>query len=223
MADHHDRAGEFEQRVFERAQGFHVQVVGRFIEHQHVAAGNQCLGQVQASAFTAREHAHALLLVGAVEVEAACIGAAGHGEPADSQHVQAAGDVFPDGFLVGQIVAVLVHKGHSRGLADHDFAAVRLFFTANQFEQRRFTGTVGADDADDSACRNFEAQVVDQEAVAKRLAHALEFDDLIAQALGHGNENLLRLIALLVFKVRQFLEAGQARLALGLARLGVLA
>ena len=136
VADHHDRAGEFEQRVFERAQGFNVEVVGRFVKHQHVATGDQCLGQVQASAFTAREHAHALLLVGAVEVEASCVGAAGHGETADSQHVQAAGDVFPDGFFVGQVVAVLVDKGHARGLADHHFAAVGLFLAGDQLEER---------------------------------------------------------------------------------------
>ncbi len=30
--------GEFQQRIFQRAQGFHVEVVGRFVEQQHVTA-----------------------------------------------------------------------------------------------------------------------------------------------------------------------------------------
>src|SRR3546814_3579634 len=34
MRDHDRRTGEFQQRVFQRAQGFHVQVVGRFVEQQ---------------------------------------------------------------------------------------------------------------------------------------------------------------------------------------------
>ena len=52
MGDDGDAAGEFEQRIFERAQGFHVEVVGGFVEQQHVAAGDKGLRQVQASAFT---------------------------------------------------------------------------------------------------------------------------------------------------------------------------
>ena len=52
VGDDHHAAGEFEQRIFQRAQGFHVQVVGGFIEQQHVAAGDKGLRQVQASAFT---------------------------------------------------------------------------------------------------------------------------------------------------------------------------
>jgi hypothetical protein len=57
---------------------------------------------VQATALTTREHAHLLLLVAAVEVEAPAVGAAGHLELADVDDVQAAGDVFPDGLVVGQ-------------------------------------------------------------------------------------------------------------------------
>jgi len=48
-------AGEFQQGVFECAQGFHVEVVRRFIEQQHVAAGEQGLGQMQAATLTAGE------------------------------------------------------------------------------------------------------------------------------------------------------------------------
>src|SRR5690606_22945475 len=45
MRDHEGVAGEFQQRVFQRAQGFDVEVVGRFVEQQHVAALQQGLGR----------------------------------------------------------------------------------------------------------------------------------------------------------------------------------
>src|SRR5574343_553966 len=90
VRDHHGRAGELQQGLFQRTQGFDVQVVRRFVQHQHVAALGQGLGQVQATTLTTRERAHQLLLVVALEVEAADVGAAGHDELADGDVVQAA-------------------------------------------------------------------------------------------------------------------------------------
>jgi hypothetical protein len=57
----------------------------------------------------------------------------------------------------------------------------------------------------------------------KALLTFVEFDDLVAQALAGRNEDFLGFVALLVFGGVHFLEAGQTRLGLGLARLGVLA
>src|SRR5690606_8517399 len=50
----------------------------------------------------------------------------------------------------------------------------------------------------------------------------LELDDLGAQALARRDEDLVGLVALLVVDRLQLLDAGQARLALGAAALGVL-
>ena len=163
------------------------------------------------------------MLVSAVEVEAAGVGAAGHRELANRQHIKPAGDVFPNRFLICKIVTVLVDKGHTRGFSDHHFTAVGFFLAGNQFEQCRFTGTVGADDADDGAGRHLKAQVVDQQSITERLADALELDDLVAQALGHGNENFVGFNALLVFEIGKFFKPGKARLAFGLTRFWVLA
>ncbi len=223
MADHHHAAREFEQRVFQRAQRFDVEVVGRFVQQQHVAAGDQRLGQVQPAALAAGQVPTLFCWSPPLKLKRPQIGAAGHLELADVQDVEAAGDVFPHGLVVRQFVAVLVDEGHLHGRADLHFAAVRLFLAGDQLEQRRLAGAVGADDADDGAGRHLEAQVVDQQAVAEGLADVLELDHFVAQALGHRDEDLLRLVALLVFEVGQFLEAGQPRLALGLAGLGVLA
>ena len=135
MANHHDRACKLQQGIFQGAQCFHVQVVGGFVQQQHVAAFDQCFGQVQTAALTAGQHADFLLLVATIEVEAAAIRTAWHLEFAHGHDVEATGHIFPNGFFVGQVVAVLVDKGHLHGLANFDRAAVRLLFASNQFEQ----------------------------------------------------------------------------------------
>jgi hypothetical protein len=46
VADDHGAAGELLQRLFQVLQGLDVQVVGRFVEQDDVAALGQGLGQV---------------------------------------------------------------------------------------------------------------------------------------------------------------------------------
>ena len=75
VGDDHRAAGEREQRLLERAQRVDVEVVGRLVEQQHVAAAAQQLRQVHAVALAARERADLALLVGALEVEAGHVGA----------------------------------------------------------------------------------------------------------------------------------------------------
>src|SRR5690606_31143394 len=118
--------------------------------------------------------------------------------------------------------AGLIHESQLDGLADIDRAGVGLLFTGNHAEQRRLAGAVRADDPDDGTGGDLEAQVVDQQALAVGLADVLEFDDIIAQALGHRYEDFLRFIALLVFVRGKLFEACQARLGLGLPAFGVL-
>src|SRR5690606_13165612 len=57
----------------------------------------------------------------------------------------------------------------------------------------------------------------------KALGDILELEHLVAQTLGHGNENFVGFVALLVVHITQLFKARQTRLALGLAALGVLA
>src|SRR5690606_635305 len=91
MADDEGVARELQQRVFQRAQGLDVEVVGRFVEQQHVAALQQGLGHVQAAAFATGERADQLLLVLPLEVEAADVGARLDLDAVDVEDVQAAG------------------------------------------------------------------------------------------------------------------------------------
>ena len=75
VADDHGAAGEILQRCFERGQRLDVEIVGRLVEQDQVGAGFQHLGEMNAVTLAARELADLLLLVGALEVEPADIGA----------------------------------------------------------------------------------------------------------------------------------------------------
>jgi len=104
-----DRAArERQQRLFERTQRLDVEVVGRFVEQQHVAAGLQHLRQVNAVALAAGQLADQLLLLGAGEIEPADVAARRGLVVADLDQVEAAGDLLPDAVLVVQLLARLV-------------------------------------------------------------------------------------------------------------------
>ncbi len=89
-------------------QRLDVEVVGRLVEQQDVAAGLEHLGHVHAVALTARELADVLLLVLALEVERADISAGAHVHAVDLHVVEPVGDLFPHVVLGIEMVAALV-------------------------------------------------------------------------------------------------------------------
>src|SRR3546814_674358 len=89
MADDHRAAREILQRLFECGERFGVEIVGRFVEQQHVAALFQHLGHMDAVALAARQLADLFLLVDALEVEGADISARLHLVLADVHHFSA--------------------------------------------------------------------------------------------------------------------------------------
>ena len=108
VGDDDGAAGEVLERVFQRPQGFDVEVVGGFVEQEDVAAGLQELGHVDAVALAAGQEADLLLLVAALEVEGAAVGAGVHRGGAELDDLGAAGDLLPDGVAGGEGVAGLV-------------------------------------------------------------------------------------------------------------------
>jgi hypothetical protein len=122
--------------------------------------------------------------------------------------------------LVVQGVAALVDVGELDGVADAQLAAVGLLLADHHAEQGGLAGAVGADDADDAAARQVEAQVRRSAAGRRRPCAGLGLDDQVAQARARRDVEFVGLVALLVV-LEQLLEARQARLALGLAALGV--
>ena len=58
MAHQKHRAVVALQQVFEQFQGVDVQVVGGFVQHQHIGGAGKQAGQQQAVALAPREAAH---------------------------------------------------------------------------------------------------------------------------------------------------------------------
>ena len=75
----------------------------------------------------------------------------------------------------------------------------------------------GPDDADDAARGQVEVEVVDEQAVAVRLAQVFRFDDDIAQALARRDVDLVGLVAFLEFARGELFVTRDARLVLGAA------
>ena len=223
VGDHDGGAGEVQQRFFQRTQGFHVEVVGRFVEQQHVGTLLESQGQVQAATLTTGEVLDELLLVGALEVEATDVTARRHLVTADLDHVEAIGNLLPYGLVAVEVVAALVDAGDLHGFADLDGAGIRLLLAGDHAQQGRLARAVAADHADDGALGDAERQVVDQHAITEGLRHVVEVDDLVAQARTGRDVDLVGLAALLEFLRLHFLETLQTRLGLGLTRLGALA
>ena len=221
MGNDHRAAGESQQGFFQRPQRFHVEIVGRLVEQQHIAATAQQLGQMHAVAFAAGQILDELLLIRSLEVEAANVGAGTDLIAAHRDQVEAIGDFLPDGLAAVEGIARLIDIGQPDGIADPQRAAIRLFLTDQHAEQGGFAGAVGTDDADDAALGQAEVEAVDQQPVTKALAQAGRFHHEFAQARPRRNVQFLGFVALLEFLRFQFLEAGDTRLALGVATLGI--
>ena len=138
---------------------------------------------MHAVALAAREQAHFLLLICALEVEPATIGAAWDFFLAAEQHlIKTAGDFLPDCFLVIKVRATLIDVGNFDRVTQADRTAVWLFRSRQHLEQRRLTRAVRTDDADNAAGGKLERQAVDQEAVAECFRQVLGLDDNAAKA-----------------------------------------
>ena len=219
VRDDHRAAGIGFERVLKRAQRLGVEVVGRFVEQQHVAAVLQHLGEVHAVALATGEIADLLLLVGAAEIEGGAICARIDLVLAELDHFGPTRNFLPDVLVGIERVAALVDITHLHRLADADRAGVGLLVAGEHAEQRRLASAVRADDADDAAGRQLEGEVFDQHLVGKTLGQAVDLDDDIAEALAGRNDDL-RVGRLAVLSLLdQFLIRLDARLRLGLASL----
>ena len=78
VADDQRATGKVIQRFFQRPQCIDIEVVCRFVKKQHICAGLQHFGEVDAISLTTRQRLYLLLLIGAEEVEAGHIGARVH-------------------------------------------------------------------------------------------------------------------------------------------------
>ncbi len=197
MADDEGTAGEGEQGFFQGPQGLHVQVVGRLVEQQQVAAAFEQLRQVHPVALAAGEVADPFLLVRTLEVEAAAVGPRGHLVPPDDDVVRTVGDLLPHGLGTVQGIAALVHAGDLDHIADMQLARVRLLLAGEDAKQGRLTGAIGPDNTDDATLGQIEGQVLVQQVVRVGFTQPLGLDHQVSQARTRWDIELVGLVAAL--------------------------
>src|SRR5690606_19005706 len=173
---------------------------------------------MDAIALTAGQRADLLLLVAALEVEGAAIGARIHLVLAEADDVVAAGNFLPDGLARIQCVATLVDIAELHRLTDADLAPVRLVLSGDHAEKRRLAGAVRPDHADDAAGRKPEIEPVNEQAVAESLADAFGVDHVLAESFTRRNDDLRVARPAIGGRAHQFVIGLDTGLGFGLAR-----
>ena len=120
VGDHHGTAGELQQGVLEARKGFDVEVVGRLVEKQHVAALLEGEGQIQTVALTTGEYPRRLLLIRSLEPETSDVSTRWLLKVRDLNVIQPVGDDLPDILLWVDTGAVLVDVGEADRLANFE-------------------------------------------------------------------------------------------------------
>ncbi len=179
MADHQHRALEAEQHLFEQFEGFHIEIIGRLVEHQQVGRLAEQLRQQEPCPLTAGQRLDRRARPLRTEQEVAQVAQHVAILPIDGDEFTAFGEVVHHGLLQLQLVTQLVEIRHFQLGAELDRAAAGLQFTQQQLEQRGLAGTVGAEQADAVAALNDEGKVADQ-----RFAARMSEADVL------GNDNL---------------------------------
>src|SRR5262245_46895570 len=162
VTDDDGTSREVEQRLFQRPQRVDVEVVGWLVQQQQVAAAAQQLRQVDAIAFAARQRAHLALLRRSLEVEPRHVRARGHLALPPLDLIVAAGDLLEYGPVRLQGLAALIDIPDPNRVAHAEGAGVGLFLAGDHPEQRRLSGPVRTDHADDAAAREREIELLDE-------------------------------------------------------------
>ena len=145
MRNQNDSSFELFERFSQSGDGFDVQVICRFVEHQQVRHGESQLGESDSRLLTARKNVH--LARGDVTgaAEAAENAAVFFGSLAGLEIAQRLDRIQRQ---VEVLDVVLCEIGDSAVAVVRHVALCRLQTAEKQLEQRRFTGAVFADNRD---------------------------------------------------------------------------
>ena len=225
MADEKQRAGILLQQRFEQFQRLNVQIVGRFVEHEHVGGLRKEPREQQAVALAAGQASH----LGAralgrkqevPEIRNHVLAAA-----ADLDEVRARADDFRERRVVIELGAELVEIRDRQLGTQADGACIRADFPEQEFEQRRLAAAIGPEQSDFVAALDHARKIIDDAARAEALADVPHFSNQFARALagGHLEIHLAEAITARGTLAAQLLQPQHAALVARAARFDALA
>ena len=218
-----DRAVEIGERLFEHAERGQVEVVGRLVEHNEVAAILEHLRQHESRTLTAGEQIDAFVDALIVEEKTPQIIARAERLIAEHQLFVAVGN-----FVEQRAGAIELHAGLIDVIHLYSFASDRAAFagfnlTEAKFQQGGFSYAVAADDA--GALTRFEGkrkvtkQPTWRGAAADIHARILQLDDDVAEVRRWRNEQIHFALFGRRFDAFDFIKFFQAMARLRAARL----
>ena len=169
------------EQLFQLVERVHVEVVGRFVEDQHIGRLGQGPGQQQAVALAARQGRDRLAQLALLEQEVLGVGGDVFGDAAHEDGVAAAGgEGVPQGHVAAQAVAGLVEIDGLEVGPQLDRAFVGREFAEQDLDQGGLARAVGADDGEAVAADDARGEGLDDGAVAEGLGDPLQFRDQLA-------------------------------------------
>ena len=221
VADQQQRAGVVHQQLLQDVERVGVEVVGRLVEHQDVGRLGEELGQQEAVALAAGEHARRGARARGFEEEVLEVA---DDVPAAALHLQAvvaARDVLRDRLGVVDRRPHLVEVGHLELGPELDRALGGRELAEQELDERRLARAVGADEADLVAAAQDEVEPADDGRLAGiGEAEGLRLDHPDARDLARGEAHLGHAVGLapgaaLAAHLAEGLHAGLRALALG--------
>src|SRR5437868_10069563 len=179
VTDHDNAAAEGDERFLEQAQRPEIEIVGRFIEHQNVAAALQNFCEQHPAAFAAAELPNLGVDALFAEKKSPKISAQSDAVLAKGDTFSAAPDFFPNRFRVVEKEPILIDIIDLGPRADlHDTAGGGQFLQ-DDFEERGFAESVATDNTETFSGHEIEIHILKEGAVAQLHAHIGQFDDAI--------------------------------------------
>src|SRR5262249_29866230 len=120
MTDDHSAACEILQRLLQRAERIHVEIVRRLVQKQDVSAFLQHPRKMYTVPLPTGQIADSLLLIASRKVKSRHIRTRRHFARAKLDGIEPAGDLFPDGFVWIEHITALIDIGQMDCLSQPD-------------------------------------------------------------------------------------------------------
>ena len=180
MADQQQRARVGLQHALQQVDGFEVEVVGGFVQHQQVGRAGEQPGQQQAVALATRQGTHGGTGAVGREQEVLQIADDVATIAVDLDVIGTGADGVGHGAFGIELFAQLVEIGNLQVAAQANAARVGRVFAEDQLEQRGLADAVGADQADAVTAHDGEIEVAHQTLAPQADAGLAGFADQLA-------------------------------------------